>query len=189
MTEMKWHSSMIYARDASWAENKPVLLYFHNAESKGCKRMDADTFTQDKVVQFINDHFVPLQLDHENHPFSREYNVFWTPTLVILDQDGKEFQRNLGFMKEDQLLAALLLGVAKAYLIAGKYDAAKLNFDLILEKYPQSDAAPEALYFTGVNQFRWKNDIKELRKAYESLNEKFPLSVWTEKASPYRDLV
>jgi len=32
MAEMKWHNSMIYARDTSWAENKPILLDFYNPE-------------------------------------------------------------------------------------------------------------------------------------------------------------
>jgi TolA-binding protein len=131
---------------------------------------------------------VPLQLEHENHPFSREYNIIWTPTLIILDQNGKEFQRGIGYMEEDELLSFLLLGVAKVYFKTGKYDAAKLHLDKILEKHPQSDAAPEALYFIGVNNFKWKNDPKEMRKVYEILTEKYPQSGWTEKASPYRNV-
>lgn len=188
MADMKWHTSMIYARDASWTEHKPVLLDFYNPQSLGCKQMDADTYSQDEVVQFIHDHFVPLRLDHENHPFSREYNIIWTPTLIILDQDGKEFQRTTGYLGKDQLIAVLLLGVAKVNYNAGNYDAAKLHLDTILEKYPQSGAAPEALYFTGVNQFKWQDDPKALRQAHDALQKLHPTSVWTEKASPYSKL-
>jgi len=179
---------MIYARDSSWAEQKPVLMDFHDPQSRGCKEMDGVTFSQDEVIQFIQDHFIPLRLDHENHPFSREYNVIWSPTLIILDRDGKEFQRTVGYLEADELIAVLLLGVAKVYFNAKKYDAAKLHLEKILEKHPQSDAAPEAMYFLGVNQLKWKNDPKALRKAFESLKEKYPGSSWVEKASPYRNV-
>ncbi|MDW7772178.1 MAG: thioredoxin fold domain-containing protein [Desulfobulbaceae bacterium] len=188
MSEIQWHSSMIYARDSSWTEKKPVLLDFYNPESMGCKQMDAVTYAKDDVVQFIQDHFVPLRMDHANHPFSREYNVIWTPTLIILDQDGREFQRTIGYLESDELLAVLLLGVAKGYFKAGKYDAAGLHLDKILKNYPGSDAAPEALYFQGVNQFKWKDDPKALRTAYERLRQDYPTSSWVERASPYRDL-
>lgn len=30
MTKIQWHNSMIYAKDSSWTEKKPILLDFFN---------------------------------------------------------------------------------------------------------------------------------------------------------------
>jgi len=32
MADMKWHSSMVYSKDSSWTEKKPILLDFFNPE-------------------------------------------------------------------------------------------------------------------------------------------------------------
>jgi len=188
MAGIEWHTSMIYARDSSWTEKKPILLDFFNPDSVGCKHMDKETYTQERVVKFVNDHLVPLRLDHEDKPFSRDYNLIWTPTLIILDQDGREYQRSLGFQPPEELVPNLMLGVAKVYFSLKNYNAAKLHLDEVLNQYPESGSAPEAVYFLGVNQFKHKDDPAELRKMYESLQEKYPDSRWTKSAAPFRNL-
>jgi hypothetical protein len=30
MADLKWHSSMVYAKDSAWTEKKPILLDFFN---------------------------------------------------------------------------------------------------------------------------------------------------------------
>lgn len=188
MAGIEWHSSMIYARDSSWTEKKAILLDFFNPESVGCKQMDKVSYCDEKVVKFVNDHLVPLRLDHEDKPFSMDYNLIWTPTLIILDQDGREFQRSIGFLEPDELIPNLKLGVAKVYFSLKNYNAAKLHLDEIIAESPQSGSAPEALYFLGVNQFKHKDDPGELRKMYEAMQEKYPDSSWAKRAAPFRNL-
>jgi thioredoxin-related protein len=186
MAEVKWHSSMIYARDLSWTEKKPIMLNFVDPDSPGCKEMDKVTFSQDPVVQYVQEHLVPLRLEHDNKPFARDYNVIWTPTLIFLDEDGKEFQRSIGFMEADELVPALMLAVAKRYLLVHNYVAARVHLDEILSVYPKSVAAPEALYFSGVCLYKKKNDPRELNKTWAGLQAKYPDSVWARSASPYQ---
>ena len=113
--------------------------------------MDAVSYPHDGVVGFIQDHLVPLRLEHDDKQFSRDYNIIWTPTLLVLDQDGLEYQRTIGFLSPDELLPNMMLGVAKVYFNTGNFAAAKMHLDMIEKQYPQSDSAPEALYFRGVN--------------------------------------
>jgi len=150
--------------------------------------MDTVTYSNEKVVKFIEDHYVPLRLGHDDEHFSKEYNLIWTPTLIVLDRDGKEYQRSTGFLDPDELVAFLKLGIAKEKIYRGNYDAARLHLDEILDDYPQSDAAPQALYFKGVNLYKKKDDPQELKKAYESLLEKYPGSTWAKRAVPYRHI-
>jgi len=59
--------------------------------------MDAVTYPNAKVIDFLQDKVIPLQLTSNAKPESDDYNVKWTPHLAILDADGKEHHRSLGF--------------------------------------------------------------------------------------------
>lgn len=150
--------------------------------------MDAVTYPNEQVITFIEEHYVPLRLDNDNEPFARDYNCFWTPTLIVLDQEGREYQRSIGFLEPDEIIPTLKVGLAKFQFAGGHYDAARLQLGEVLKKYPGSDAAPEALYFQGVNEYKAKDDPKELKKAYEALQTKYPNSTWAKRSVPYRNL-
>lgn len=47
--------------------------------------------------------FCKLNVDEDNENTSKEYGVMSIPT-VILFKDGKEINRNIGFMDEDSLI-------------------------------------------------------------------------------------
>ena len=47
--------------------------------------------------------FCKLNVDEDNNNISKEYGVMSIPT-VILFKDGKEINRNIGFMDEDSLI-------------------------------------------------------------------------------------
>ena len=47
--------------------------------------------------------FCKLNVDEDNENISKEYGVMSIPT-VILFKDGKEINRNIGFMDEDSLI-------------------------------------------------------------------------------------
>lgn len=47
--------------------------------------------------------FCKLNIDEDNENISKEYGVMSIPT-VILFKDGKEINRNIGFMDEDSLI-------------------------------------------------------------------------------------
>jgi tetratricopeptide (TPR) repeat protein len=150
--------------------------------------MDAVTYSNDKVVKFILDHYEPLRLKHDDVPFSEDFNLIWTPTLIVLDQEAKEYRRSIGYLESEELIAFLKLGLAMMYFDQGNHEAANLNLEEILAGYPRTDAAPEALYFRGVNSYKEKNDPKQLKKSFDELQQKYPESGWVKRALPYRNL-
>lgn len=150
--------------------------------------MDAVTYPDEHVIKFIHEHFIPLRLPNDDIPFAAEYSCFWTPTLLVLDHEGKQFQRSIGFLEPDEMIPLLKVGLAKFHFAKGHHDTAKLQLDEVLKSYPGSDAAPEAMFFLGVNQYKAKNDPGELKKAYEALQQKYPQSTWAKRSAPYRKL-
>lgn len=148
--------------------------------------MDAVTYPQEAVSSFVNDRLVPLRVAFDSQPLATKFNVTWTPTLIVLDGDAKEHHRTLGFLAADELVASLLLGIAKTHFNSGRFDAALIDLDDVLEHYPNSDFAPEATYLRGVDRYKKSGDPAPLKEAYEALSAKHPDSEWTKRAFPYR---
>jgi len=63
--------------------------------------MDAVTYPDKKVIQFIRDSFIPLQIPHNAKPESTDFNIKWTPTLITLGPDNREHHRTVGFLDPD----------------------------------------------------------------------------------------
>jgi tetratricopeptide (TPR) repeat protein len=148
--------------------------------------MDAVTYPNDKLINFINESVVPLRVASDHKPLSSDFNVQWTPALLVLDQNGKEHHRTVGFMSADELLPSLLLGIGNAHFDNGNFNEALGCYGKIGEKYPNSDSAAEAIFQVGVSRYKSTKDPKPLREAYEQLNKAYPDSQWAKRAYPYR---
>ncbi len=148
--------------------------------------MGAVTYPNTDVVEFIQQHMVPLQVAFDAQPISTEFNVKWTPTLITLDAEGKEHHRTIGFLSPEELIPSLMLGIAKCHFDREEFDAALSILKKLLTIYPKSDSAPEAIYLRGVSLYKSTHKAKPLKEAYEKLQAEYPLSEWTKRAYPYR---
>jgi predicted Zn-dependent protease len=148
--------------------------------------MDAVTYPDSRVYDFIEKKIVPLQVLYNHQPLSTDFNVKWTPTLVTLDAEGKEHHRTVGFLGPEELIPSLLLGMAKAHFDLEQFDPALANLDALLADYPKSDAAPEAIYLRGVSRYKSTHEPKPLKEAHDLLQAQYPGSEWTKRAYPYR---
>ena len=148
--------------------------------------MDAVTYPNPKVIEFINSYLIPFRVDINEAEFLGKYQPFWTPTLAILGIKGKEVQRTIGFLDQDELIPVLHLGLAKAHFDHKDFETADVHLKKLLKNHPRSHEVPEALYFSGVNLYKMHNDPSQLKKAYERLLSDFPESPWTKRAYPYR---
>jgi len=152
----------------------------------GCQKMDAVTYPNPDVSDFLLTHVIPVKVQHTDQKLVGQFRVMWTPTLIILDSDGSELHRDEGYLPPDTLLPALMLGIGKVKLHAGKFKEAITHLSQLADKYPRSDEAPEAIYFAGVARFRDTNDIRAMRDTYEKLSSAYPGNSWTTKASVYQ---
>ncbi len=148
--------------------------------------MDAVTYPNDRVAEFIQGQMIPLRVPFDDKPLSVDFNVKWTPTLIVLDPEGKEHHRTVGFLAPEELIPSLLLGNAKSDFDQGQFKEALSRLDKVLADYPKSDSAAEAIYFQGVSKYKNTHDAKPLKEAYEQLQARYPSSEWTKRAYPYR---
>src|SRR4030043_471933 len=136
--------------------------------------MDAVTYPNEGVIEFIQKNMIPLRVAFDAQPLATEFSLKWTPTLITLDADGKEHQRTVGFLPPEELIPSLLLGIAKSYFNREKFSEALSTLDKLLADYPKSDAAPEAIYLRGVCRYKSTHDPKPLKGAYEQLQANYP---------------
>ena len=147
--------------------------------------MDAVTYPQDKVALFINDHFVPVKIHTDDHPeLTEKYRVPWTPAFVVLDSEGREHYREIGYLPPDDFLTHMNLALGRSALEEKDYSAAAGYFQTIVDRYGASEVVPEALYFLGVCKNRVKGGTADDRKAvWRLLMNQHPKSDWAKKAS------
>ena len=115
----------------------------------------------------------------------KRYSVKWTPTIIILDAEGDEHHRFIGFLQPEDFIAQMTLGKGKLAFNLDNFDQAIQCFQEILVGYPKTDAAPEAQYYLGVSKYKASHDPKELKLGLEALQRNYPQSEWTKKAQVY----
>ena len=148
--------------------------------------MDAVTYPDSAVIDFISEALIPLRVSSDAMPLSEDFNVKWTPTLITLGPDSKEHHRTVGFLEPKELIARLLLGEGKYFFDNDKFPEALKTLEKIPADYKNTDAVPEAIYLRGVNQYKNTGDPLPLKAAYEILSKDFPDGEWTKRAYPYR---
>ena len=145
-------------------------------------------YPDERVVQFVNQHFVPVRIHvrHQADEWKRvggQYQVQWTPTVLVIDPSGQERHRLEGFLPTDDFLGQLKLGWAHAAFGVGRFDAAENRFRSVVEQHPNSDAAPEALYWAGVSRYKATNDASALVETAKAFKERYQDSTWAKKSS------
>ncbi len=148
--------------------------------------MGAVTYPNERVAKFLSLNFVPVQVEFSNKAMTEKFSVSWTPTLLVLDADGREHYRTVGFFTPDDLIPTLMTAKGRWALDTDQLPEARALFEEVISCYPDKAAAAEALFFLGVAKYKMSHDPKPLRETYEELNSKFPQSTWAKQADHYR---
>ena len=114
------------------------------------------------------------------------FNAVWTPTLSLCEADGTERHRFVGFYALEEFMAQLALGVAKAAFGRRQFEEALHAFERLAADFPNTDAAPEAVYWAAASAYKATGDGEFFQKGAEELGRRFPHSIWTKKTIVWR---
>jgi hypothetical protein len=148
--------------------------------------MDAVAYIDSEVISFVNGNLIPLRVAAADPVLGPKFKIKWTPTLLVLESDGGEHYRTLGFYPPGDLIPSLLLGMGKAFFNRPDRPSACGCFRRIIEEFPDNALTPEAIYLNGVSNYIESHDVGNLTGIYDNLAANYPESPWLTRADPYR---
>jgi thiol:disulfide interchange protein DsbD len=91
------------------ATGKPVLVDTYADWCAQCKELDETTWPDPQVAAWIRDHAVAVRIDTYKirKDLASRLGILSYPTVLLLDGDGKEKRRLLGFQKPAEMLKFL----------------------------------------------------------------------------------
>jgi hypothetical protein len=122
----------------------------------------------------------------KEHPaWFHRFDAVWTPTVLLLDSDGKERVRLEGYLPNSDFRAALESGLGRIAFVNKKFPDAERWYDEVVTRFGKSHSAPGAMYWRAVAHYKATNDHTALGKVAEELHARYPESVWAAKAIPW----
>ena len=126
--KLKWHSFNDGIAKAK-KENKFLLVDFYTDWCGWCKKMDAETYTNQKIIKKLNDNFVLVKLNPENQgtvnydsqtysnqQFAGAAGVTGYPATGFFESDGQFIGVVPGYLDSDNFADLLSKIIAKDYL-------------------------------------------------------------------------
>lgn len=105
--------------------------------------------------------------------------------MLILDSKGVERVRLEGYLPKEEFRAQLELGLARVAFMNKRWAEAERRYGEVLDHYPDSKAAPEALYWKGVSHYKATNDHTVLGELPAEFQQKYPDSAWALKTAAW----
>lgn len=215
LTAISWGADFAVAEEAAKKEKKPLFVDFEAEWCGFCKKLDRETYTDERVIRLFREKLVAVKVDFDKEVKLRErFGVSALPTLFLVSPTGSILQRLEGFRPPEQLLeevgrslessatlerlredaqrsprdAAVQRAYARALLAAKDSDGALATLEAALEAAgAQSDAAPGILLDLG-DTLRVTGKLAEARKAYERILQRKPDGASPERSQAYLPL-
>lgn len=98
---MKYDEGLLRAK----SEHKKIFLNFHAEWCGYCTKMNKETFTNQKLIAYMNQNFVPIKVDSDREAsLAERYRVQGLPTSWFLTDKGEQIASQPGFIAADNLL-------------------------------------------------------------------------------------
>jgi thioredoxin-related protein len=112
--EGNWLIDAKQAKEQAAKEGKAVLMDFTGSDwCAPCKQLKAKVFDSAEFKEYAAKNLVLLELDFpidkkkvsketkaQNDTLSKEYKITGYPTIIVLDKNGKEVGREVGYLGE-----------------------------------------------------------------------------------------
>ena len=129
---------------------------------------------------------MPLEAHIKEHPaYFHRFDALWTPTVLILDPNGEERYRIEGYLPVDEFRAQLEMGLARVAFMSKNFADAERRYAAVLDRYANTKAAPEALYWKGVSHYKATNDHTVLGELPGMFRQQYPDSIWAMKSAAW----
>ncbi len=88
--------------------DKKVFVVFESDTCVYCKQLRQNTLNDNQVMEKLNESYVVTIVNINDNPqIASKYNVYSTPTMLILDSNGNELQSIEGYWEPSELLTKI----------------------------------------------------------------------------------
>lgn len=146
--------------------------------------MDAATYPDAKVEKLLNEQVVPVKIQlGEDGGLAKRFNVTWSPTFLLFDGEEREHFRALGWLPPEDFKAQTETAIGLAHFNRGEYAPAKQSFQHVFEHHAKTHAAPDALYWFGVADYKATQQKEVLLQSWNKIIDQYPQHPWALKVS------
>ena len=103
---------------------------------------------------------------------------------MLTDPEGNERWRLEGYLPRHEFRANLEMGLGRLAMMRKDFADAEKRYGSVLDRYPDSKFAPEAIYWRGVSRYQSSHDHNALGDVAESFKEDQD-SIWALKSIPW----
>ncbi|MGC4106697.1 MAG: thioredoxin family protein [Thermomicrobiales bacterium] len=180
--------SWLHAWDDAIAESRrtkrPILVDVYQDNCFGCDKLVDVTFADPRVAEAIVNRFVPVKLHLMNdRAITREWQVFWTPTVLFGDRSGKIRYTSPNFLPPDDFLDLLDIGEALVAMRWQGYNDAITLLEGLERRSPEGPLTAEAAYWRGIAAyFKAGKSSRAAHAVWDvDLLPRFPESIWAKR--------
>ncbi len=99
-------SDFASAQAQAKAKEKWVMIDFKAEWCGPCKVLDRTTWLDEKVIESVKEKAVAIKIDvDENRDLAARFSIRSIPTIIVLDADGNEVTRFIGYRDADRFLS------------------------------------------------------------------------------------
>ena len=112
--EIIWEENLDSAFNLASLHNKIIMIEFMAEWCPPCKRMEKETFSNDKIINKSNEFiFVKVDVDknqdiaNEYKRNAKKYGGIGIPNILFIDKDKNIVHQTVGFLNANQLTAVM----------------------------------------------------------------------------------
>jgi thioredoxin-related protein len=147
--EAPYYVSLDKARSAC-DDDDLILIKFYTDWCSWCKRLDTVVLRDAKAIEFFTNEMKLVKINaEEDSATTQHYGVIGYPTAVLIDKDGQEIDRVVGYADTDEYLKTLRdyrdgIGTLDDLLEKAEVEPSREMFYEIADKYKYRNRQKEA---------------------------------------------
>ena len=97
MADVTWKSDLSSAVAAAQKEQKPLMILMSTTHCRYCKQMHREVFSNQAVSDYLNRHFISVEIDVEHDSYPEALSVPGVPAVFFFSADlGTRYEKIIG---------------------------------------------------------------------------------------------
>lgn len=151
LTDAPFHTTIDAAKVAAVDGNKYIIVDFYTDRCRWCATIDTVVLKDSTVIDFFSNEMVLVKLNAEvDSAIAQEFFVRGYPTLVMMDKDGLEVDRLVGYLPPDEFIETFR-----------NYAKGIGTLDDLVHRADTATSDDRALYFEIADKYKYRGQGKE----------------------------